>query len=484
MFKRYAPKTKNQLFAGSIGLSLFCFVVLKWIFGAWISVSLVFALLMFFLVLTVVIKAKSKQFSLPETQKKDPFSFSAFIDEFDNLLKNPNSRKIFFFLCANLSFTFVELFFGWWTNSLGLVSDAFHMMFDSFAMAVSLWSTVIQLWAPDENYTYGYNRIQILSGFLNSLFLCFISFSIFFVSIKRFISPPLIHTERLFIVAILGFLINIFGLYCFHDHSSINLLNGHGHSHSHGHSCNHGHNDHNHGHSHGHSHNQLQNQNYNQTHSHIQQMQHYNGNQGLEDVTFEVEAHGVINSINQQQQQQQQIHQKFQQPRNQQNMHHVKNQVTSEMRQVDDENLKVLFLHILADALGSVSVIVSSTLVWLFDWHRADSVCSLIVSILIFISVYPSLINTAQILLQRLPRGFDRYYDTFISEISQIEGVTNCDKIHVWSNTSNNVVGSLHINVAPYANEASILKNATSILQNAGIQHITLQINKRQGQTF
>ena len=42
-----------------------------------------------------------------------------------------------------------------------------------------------------------------------------------------------------------------------------------------------------------------------------------------------------------------------------------------------------IFLHILADTLGSVGVIISSTLIYLFDWMIADPLCSMFIAVLI-----------------------------------------------------------------------------------------------------
>ena len=46
------------------------------------------------------------------------------------ILADSNSRNLLGFLVINLTFAFVELFYGVWTNSLGLISDSFHMFFD------------------------------------------------------------------------------------------------------------------------------------------------------------------------------------------------------------------------------------------------------------------------------------------------------------------------------------------------------------------
>ena len=48
-----------------------------------------------------------------------------------NILEDENTRNIFGFLLVNISFAFVEFAYGFWTNSLGLISDAFHMVHTS-----------------------------------------------------------------------------------------------------------------------------------------------------------------------------------------------------------------------------------------------------------------------------------------------------------------------------------------------------------------
>jgi Co/Zn/Cd efflux system component len=64
-------------------------------------------------------------------------------------------------------------------------------------------------------------------------------------------------------------------------------------------------------------------------------------------------------------------------------------------------------LHILADTLGSVGVIVSALLMQYFGWMIADPICSMIIAILIFISVGSLLKESTAILMQRQPKELD-----------------------------------------------------------------------------
>lgn len=55
------------------------------------------------------------------------------------------------------------------------------------------------------------------------------------------------------------------------------------------------------------------------------------------------------------------------------------------------QNIHALFLHVLADTLGSVGAIVSAFLIRNFNMIEADSFCALIVSIMIIVSVIPTI---------------------------------------------------------------------------------------------
>lgn len=44
------------------------------------------------------------------------------------ILSNPESRKIFYFLCLNMCYMLVQMLYGVWTNSLGLISDGTHLL--------------------------------------------------------------------------------------------------------------------------------------------------------------------------------------------------------------------------------------------------------------------------------------------------------------------------------------------------------------------
>ncbi|CEH16085.1 related to zinc transporter [Ceraceosorus bombacis] len=125
-----------------------------------------------------------------------------------------DSRKIFQFLLLNLAFMGVQLLWGVWTNSLGLISDAIHMFFDCAAIGMGLFAAVMASWKTDATFTFGYSRVETLSGFANGIFLILISVFIVFEAIQRIMHPPEMHnTLQLLIVSGMGLGVNLFGMF-------------------------------------------------------------------------------------------------------------------------------------------------------------------------------------------------------------------------------------------------------------------------------
>jgi len=62
-----------------------------------------------------------------------------------------------------------------------------------------------------------------------------------------------------------------------------------------------------------------------------------------------------------------------------------------------------MFLHILADTLGSVGVIISSLLISNFGWTWTDPLCSIFIAVLILVSMWPLLIRSGGALLMVQP---------------------------------------------------------------------------------
>ncbi len=107
------------------------------------------------------------------------------------------------------AFLLVELVTGLWTNSLALISDAFHMLSDTLALGLGALAARVALRPPTPGKTYGYKRFEVLAAFTNALLLGVFGVIIAFKAIMRLWHPQDVHAAPMLTVATLGLLLNI-----------------------------------------------------------------------------------------------------------------------------------------------------------------------------------------------------------------------------------------------------------------------------------
>ena len=113
---------------------------------------------------------------------------------------------IAFFL--NLSFTLIELVGGIFTNSIAIISDAVHDFGDSLSLALAWYFQKISRKGSTKNYTYGYKRFSLLGAIINSVVLVIGSVFILSEAIPRLISPQDTNAKGMFLLAVIGIIVN------------------------------------------------------------------------------------------------------------------------------------------------------------------------------------------------------------------------------------------------------------------------------------
>ncbi|XP_018417476.1 PREDICTED: zinc transporter 7 isoform X3 [Nanorana parkeri] len=352
-----------------------------------------------------------------------------------SIFSDSTSRNLFCFLCLNLSFAFVELFYGIWSNSLGLISDSFHMFFDCTALLAGLAASVISRWKTNDAFSYGFVRAEVLAGFVNGLFLIFTAFFIFSEGVERALDTPEVHHDRLLPVSVLGFLVNLIGIFVF-QHGG----NHHGHSHEGGHG--HSHSSFNGSLSHGHSHSGGHGHSHGTGHGHSHESDHGHGHE---------HGHGHKHD------------------------HHFGSR-NEEIRGPSKQILEGVFLHIVADTLGSIGVIISTLLMQHYGWMIADPICSMLIAMLIFVSVIPLLKQSIGILMQRTPPSLDNVLPECYQRVQQLQGVYHLQDPHFWTLCTDVYVGTLKLVVGPEADTRWILSQTHNIFTQAGVRQLYVQI--------
>ncbi len=136
----------------------------------------------------------------------------------------------------------VEIFAGWWFNSMALLADGWHMSSHAFAIGLSAFAyAAARRYSSDPRFAFGTWKIEILAGFASAIFLLGVAAMMVFGSVERLYSPQPIHYQEAIIVAVVGLLVNIIcAMILGHAHED--------HHHDHGHHHGHEHDDHHHKH--------------------------------------------------------------------------------------------------------------------------------------------------------------------------------------------------------------------------------------------
>lgn len=111
-------------------------------------------------------------------------------------------------LGITISFFIVELVGGILTNSLALLTDAWHMLNDVFALVFALVASWLALRPISVKRTYGYYRAEILAAFLNGIFLWAVVVFIFYEAIQRIQHPAEVESLNMLIIAFSGLIAN------------------------------------------------------------------------------------------------------------------------------------------------------------------------------------------------------------------------------------------------------------------------------------
>ncbi|KAJ7408766.1 solute carrier family 30 member 7 [Willisornis vidua] len=233
---------------------------------------------------------------------------------------------------------------GWF--SLGLISDSFHMFFDCTALLAGLAASVISKWRSNDAFSYGYVRAEVLAGFVNGLFLIFTAFFIFSEGVEGMSTAILCSM----VVSATGTVMEVTGTAMSRNMPMDTLM-------------------------------------------------------AMAMDTLMVRI----------------IVMKFPKGRPYQNVPLERAFVYVNVSIIvftDDHSLEVVggsskqilqgvFLHIVADTLGSIGVIISAILMQNYGLMIADPICSMLIALLIGVSIVPLLKESIGILMQRTPPSLE-----------------------------------------------------------------------------
>ncbi|HET8572879.1 MAG TPA: cation diffusion facilitator family transporter [Edaphocola sp.] len=134
-----------------------------------------------------------------------------------------NKGKLKLVLGLTSIYLLAEVFGGIFTHSLALLADAGHMLTDIGGLAFALIAIHMAQRSPTKQRTYGYYRAEILAATANAIVLFFISFYILYEAWERFKDPPKVAGKEMMIIAVIGLVVNLAGMFILHSGSKESL---------------------------------------------------------------------------------------------------------------------------------------------------------------------------------------------------------------------------------------------------------------------
>jgi cobalt-zinc-cadmium efflux system protein len=142
----------------------------------------------------------------------------------------------------------------------------------------------------------------------------------------------------------------------------------------------------------------------------------------------------------------------------------------------DSLNVRAALRHVLADAVGSVGVLISAFVILVTGWEYADPVAGVVIGVLVLASSWTVLRDSVQILLEGAPKGIDAA--ALGRRLAEAPGVVDVHDLHVWTITSGFPALSAHVLVERGDDcHARRRELEEIVLLEYGIEHTTLQVD-------
>ncbi|KAA8543816.1 hypothetical protein F0562_022007 [Nyssa sinensis] len=141
-------------------------------------------------------------------------------------------------------------------------------------------------------------------------------------------------------------------------------------------------------------------------------------------------------------------------------------------------NLQGAYLHVIADLIQSVGVMIAGSIIWVKpNWLLVDLVCTIIFSVFALSTTLPMLKSIICILMERTPSEID--IARLENGIRCMKGVHDVHDLHVWAITVGKIVMACHVIVDPGVNSSEILHMIRNYCERTyRIHHVTIQIEQ------
>lgn len=148
-------------------------------------------------------------------------------------------------------------------------------------------------------------------------------------------------------------------------------------------------------------------------------------------------------------------------------------------KQKQELNAKAAYLHLLADALVSLGVVIAGITISYTEWYWLDPVIGLVIMIVILISTWQLLVDSFKMTIDAVPPGIElEEVKNIIASVPHVRGVHH---VHVWSlSTTENALTAQVVTEdgLTFDQKLQVVEKIKHELAHHKIQHSTIELAK------
>lgn len=123
--------------------------------------------------------------------------------------ESKNSKKsLLISMGISILIFIVEIYGAYKSNSLSLLTDAFHIVTDILAHTISLIAVNVSLKNRTMKYTFGFLRVEIIAAFINAILLVLLCGFLLFETFERIMETHTIHANEMLAYSLIGLFLN------------------------------------------------------------------------------------------------------------------------------------------------------------------------------------------------------------------------------------------------------------------------------------
>lgn len=138
-----------------------------------------------------------------------------------------------------------------------------------------------------------------------------------------------------------------------------------------------------------------------------------------------------------------------------------------------DMNVKAAYLHMAADTLVSLGVVVSGIVIHFTGWYVLDPIVGIVIALVIAWSTRGLLAESTRLSIDAVPKSMDM--NALERAILSVDGVKSIHHLHVWPLSTTEVAMTVHVIITDVNRLNYIIASVRSKSRQHGVSHPTVE---------